>query len=158
MNSPKPLISPWQTRVFAVSVVVPAVSGLGQMPLFKRYYIADIPGLAWTADFSVQHVLHYVAAGFFLALVAYWAVIHFRVLSRTYRITLWGRLRIAAVAALIGSGFFRVLKNLPEWSFSPEAVMFIGWSHLAAALLFGVLALLARISGNSEYVALRFPE
>ncbi|SMP38089.1 hypothetical protein SAMN06295888_10160 [Desulfonatronum zhilinae] len=158
MNSPKPLISPWQTRLFAVSVFVLAVSGLGQMPLFKRYYIADIPGLAWTADFFVQHVLHYVAAGIFLALVAYWAVIHLRVLSRTCRITLWGRLRIAAVAALIGSGFFRVLKNLPEWSFSPEAVMFIGWSHLAAALLFGVLALLARISGNSAYMAPRFPE
>ncbi len=157
MSSPKSLISPWQTRLFAVSVVVLAVSGLGQMPLFKRYYIADIPGLAWTADFFVQHVLHYVAAGIFLALVAYWAVIHLRVLSRTYRITLWGRLRVAAVAALIGTGFFRVLKNLPEWSFSPEAVMLIGWSHLAAALLFGILALLARISGNSAYVAPRFP-
>ena len=157
MNSPKSPLSLWGKRLFAVSVFVLVVSGLGQMPLFKRYYIADIPGLAWTADFFVQHVLHYVAAAIFLALVAYWAVIHLRILSRTYRITFWGRLRVAAVAALIGSGFFRVLKNLPEWSFSPEAVMLIGWSHLAAALLFGILALLARISGNSAYVAPRFP-
>ncbi|PTN32783.1 FeS-binding protein [Desulfonatronum sp. SC1] len=155
MNSPKSPVSLWQTRLFAVSVFVLAISGLGQMPLFKRYYVADIPGLAWTADFFVQHVLHYVAAGVFLALVAYWAVIHLRIHSRKYRITLWGWLRVATVAALIGTGFFRVLKNLPEWSFSPEAVMLIGWSHLAAALLFGVLALLARISGNSAYLVPR---
>lgn len=155
MSSPTPPLSAWQKRLFAVSVFVLAVSGLGQMPLFKRYYIADIPGLAWTADFFVQHVLHYVAAAIFLALVAYWAVIHLRVLSRSYRVTLWGRLRIAAVATLIGTGFFRVLKNLPEWSFSPEAVMLIGWSHLAAAMLFGILALVARFSGNSAYLAPR---
>jgi hypothetical protein len=155
MSSPKPPVSLWQTRLFALSVFVLVVSGLGQMPLFKRYYVADIPGLAWTADFFVQHVLHYVAAAVFLALVAYWTVIHLRVLSRTYRFTLWGWLRVTTVAALIGTGFFRVLKNLPEWSFSPEAVMLIGWSHLAAALLFGILALLARISGNSAYLALR---
>ncbi len=155
MSSPKSPISPWQTRIFALSVFVLAVSGLGQMPLFKRYHIADIPGLAWTADFFIQHVLHYVAAAVFLALVAYWAVIHLRALSRTYRLTLWGRLRVATVTALIGTGFFRVLKNLPEWSFSPEAVMLIGWSHLAAALLFGILALLAKISGNSTYLSPR---
>ena len=144
-----------QVRLFAASILVLVVSGLGQMPLFKRYYIADIPGLAWTADFFVQHVLHYVAAAVFLALVAYWAVIHIRLLARTHRITFWGRLRVATVLALIGTGFFRVLKNLPEWSFSPEAVMLIGWSHLAAALLFGILALLARITGNSAYLAPR---
>ena len=157
MSSPKPHIPAWQTRLFAASVTLLVFSGLGQMPLFKRYYIADIPGLAWTADFFVQHVLHYTAAGIFLALVAYWSVVHLRVLSRSYRITSWGWLRIAAVAALIGSGFFRVLKNLPEWSFSPEAVMLIGWSHLAAGLFFGMLALLARLSGNAAYLTPRSP-
>lgn len=155
MSSPKSPLSLRRKRLFAVSVFVLVVSGLGQMPLFKRYYIADIPGLAWTADFFVQHVLHYVAAAVFLALVAYWAVTHIRLFARTYRITFWGRLRVATVIALIGTGFFRVLKNLPEWSFSPEAVMLIGWSHLAAALLFGILALLARITGNSAYLAPR---
>lgn len=142
----------WPLRLFILSIIVLTVSGLGQMPLFKRYYIADIPGLAWTADFYLQHVLHYLAAAIFLALVMFWTVAFLRGVFRPYRITMWGWLRIGVVAALIGSGFFRVLKNLPAWSFSPEATMIIGWSHLAAALLFGLLALGARLSGNSAYL------
>lgn len=148
--------SRWQVPLFVATIVVLAVSGLGQMPLFKRYYIADIPGLAWTADYFVQHVLHYVAAGIFLALVTYWAVVFGRGLFRSYRVTFWGWLRIGAIAALIGTGFFRVLKNLPEWTFSPEATMVIGWSHLAAAMLFGLLALGARLRGRSAYLAPKF--
>ena len=38
------------------------LTGFGQMPIFKRYYIADIPGLAWTAKFYVTHYLHYLGA------------------------------------------------------------------------------------------------
>ena len=144
--------SRWLVRLFVASIFVLAVSGLGQMPLFKRYYIADIPGLAWTADFYVQHVLHYVASSLFLVLVMYWTVAYWRGFFRSFRITFWGWLRIGAIAALVGTGFFRVLKNLPEWTFSPEATMIIGWSHLAAAMLFGLLALGARLCNKPEYL------
>ena len=32
---------------YLISVFFLALSGFGQMPIFKRYYIADIPGLGW---------------------------------------------------------------------------------------------------------------
>ena len=35
------------------------LSGFGQMPIFKRYYIADIPGLGWLAKFYITHYIHY---------------------------------------------------------------------------------------------------
>lgn len=148
-------VSRWQIRLFSLSVLVLAFSGLGQMPLFKRYAIADIPGMAWTADFYIQHVLHYLAAAVFLFLALMWAVAFVRRFARDFALTTWGWLRVGAIVLVVGSGFFRVLKNLPEWSFSPEATMYIGWSHLAAAMLFGILAVTARLAGKSAYLAVR---
>ncbi len=152
MTSSTPLAARWQVRLFALSVLALTVSGLGQMPLFKRYAISDIPGLAWTADFYIQHVLHYLGATVFLFLVLMWATVFVRRHMHSHVLTVWGRLRVAAVILLIGTGFFRVLKNLPSWSFSPEATMYIGWSHLAAAALFGILALAARRAKHPEYI------
>jgi len=39
--------------LFALTITAMAISGFGQMPIFKRYYIADIPGLSWTADYYI---------------------------------------------------------------------------------------------------------
>ena len=35
---------------FLATVFFLTLTGFGQMPIFKRYYIADIPGLGWLAD------------------------------------------------------------------------------------------------------------
>jgi len=32
---------------YLITVIFLVLSGFGQMPIFKRYYIADIPGLGW---------------------------------------------------------------------------------------------------------------
>lgn len=55
----------------AVSTFLLIVSGFGQMPMYKRYKIADLPGLGWTADYSVTIVIHYLAAAILLFAVAY---------------------------------------------------------------------------------------
>ena len=47
------------------------LTGFGQMPIFKRYYIADIPGLGWLAEFFVTHYIHYLGAIVLLGLIAY---------------------------------------------------------------------------------------
>ena len=46
--------------LYLVSAIMLAFTGFGQMPLYKRYYIADIPGMAWSADFYITHLLHYI--------------------------------------------------------------------------------------------------
>jgi len=35
---------------------------MGQMPVYRRYMIDQLPGMAWTSDFSVTLVVHYLAA------------------------------------------------------------------------------------------------
>jgi len=47
-----------------------ALSGFGQMPIFKRYYIADLTGLGWLAQFYVTHYFHYAGAAALLAIGA----------------------------------------------------------------------------------------
>ncbi|MCL5935244.1 MAG: formate dehydrogenase subunit gamma [Bacillota bacterium] len=68
----------------AVSTLLLIVSGFGQMPMYKRYKIADLPGLGWTADYSVTLVIHYLAAAILLFAVAYHIV--YNVMRKNYSI------------------------------------------------------------------------
>lgn len=124
------------------TVAALAVSGIAQMPIFKRYYIADIPGLGWTADYFFTHKLHYVAA----AVLLFWLAR--RLLAEGVRSIGTGRL--ALLAALIATGIPRVLKNLPDVSFSPTATMLIDWSHLAAAMALGIAALVMLVKRRAQ--------
>jgi formate dehydrogenase subunit gamma len=51
--------------LIALSGLVLIFTGLGCLPLFKRYYITEIPGFAWTADFYTVTKIHYLFAIFF---------------------------------------------------------------------------------------------
>ncbi|CCO06938.1 formate dehydrogenase subunit gamma [Desulforamulus hydrothermalis] len=68
----------------ALSTFLLIVTGFGQMPMYKRYKIADLPGLGWTADYSITLVIHYLAAAVLMLAVAYHIVYH--VLRREYDI------------------------------------------------------------------------
>lgn len=115
------------------TVAVLAISGIAQMPIFKRYYVADIPGLGWTADYFFTHKMHYVAA----AVLLFWLAR--RLLAEG--VSSLGAGRLALLGALIATGIPRVMKNMPDVSFSPTATMLIDWSHLAAAMALGIAAL-----------------
>jgi hypothetical protein len=47
-----------------------------------------------------------------------------------------------------------MLKNLPGVSFSPQPTILIDWTHLALALLLGVLAL-ARLGAHASHTRTR---
>jgi formate dehydrogenase gamma subunit len=51
-------------------------SGFGQMPLYKRYMLSDLPGLAWTADYGVTLLLHYLGAGVLMFALSFHLVYH----------------------------------------------------------------------------------
>ncbi len=60
----------------ALSGIMLIFSGLGCLPLFKRYFITEIPGFRWTGDFFNITVVHYVASIFFLAGVVFHVLFH----------------------------------------------------------------------------------
>ena len=121
------------------------LTGFAQMPIFKRYYIADIPGLAWLADFYTTHYLHYIGAIIFFGFFVYAAVVYFGLMRKQYYLTRAAYIRIAFLALIVVTGIFRVLKNLPDVVFSPVFTMAIDISHLVFMMFLMISGILFMI-------------
>ncbi|CFY04843.1 Di-haem cytochrome, transmembrane [Syntrophomonas zehnderi OL-4] len=59
--------------VTALSILVLFFSGFGQMPIYKRYYVDQLPGLGWSSDFLITLHIHYWAAAMLIFVVFYYA-------------------------------------------------------------------------------------
>ncbi len=130
-------------KVFILAMAITAFTGFGQMPIFKRYYISDIPGMAWSADFYATHYIHYLGASVLLGLFAYFILDYFLSGRKRFHLTPSAYLRIILMAGIVVTGILRVFKNLPDVLFSPAFTVFIDISHLgfAMAYLFTALVL-----------------
>ncbi len=107
------------------------------MPIFKRYYIADIPGLGWLAQFYVTHAMHYIFASILIALCVY-GVLDFVLSKKGFsKVTATGGIKAALIIGLVVSGGLMVVKNLSGFYFSQPLiyVMDIGHIGLCMALL-----------------------
>ena len=112
------------------------LSGFGQMPIFKRYYIADIPGLGWLAEFYVTHYIHYLGAILFLTLAAY-LLIDYLVLGRkSRRMTASGYVRFTLLAGIVASGIFLVIRNLSGSTLPANFIIFLDLCHLGLVMGF----------------------
>lgn len=58
----------------ALSIFILFFSGFGQMPIYKRYYVDQLPGLSWSSDFLITLHLHYWAAAVLIFISVYFAV------------------------------------------------------------------------------------
>lgn len=57
--------------LYGITILFISLSGFGQMPIFKRYYIADVPGLGWLAQYYITHIVHYIAAAVLIWIFTY---------------------------------------------------------------------------------------
>ena len=112
------------------------LTGFGQMPIFKRYYIADIPGLGWLAEFFVTHYIHYLGAVVFLALAAYMLTDYWVGQRNSRRMTTSGWIRIGSLAGILASGGLLVIRNLTGTHFSPGFIIFLDVTHLGLVMVF----------------------
>lgn len=67
------LIEHW---AIALSGLVLLLTGIFELPVGKRYYIVDFPGLGWSADFMTSLYLHYGAALVFTATALFHVFYH----------------------------------------------------------------------------------
>ena len=126
-----------RTRSFyMILLLFMALSGFGQMPIFKRYYIADIPGLGWLAQFYVTHYIHYLAAILILALVAYMIVDYLILQKKHLRLSASGYVRGAILAGILLSGVLLVVRNLAGSQFGPRFIIFLDLAHLGLVMTF----------------------
>ena len=122
--------------VYLITVFLLTLTGFGQMPIFKRYYIADIPGLGWLAQFFVTHYIHYLAAILILALVAYIIIDYLMLQKKNFRLTATGYVRGAILAGILVSGILLVIRNLAGSQFGPWFIIFLDLAHLGLVMTF----------------------
>ena len=89
----------------AISTFALIFSGFGQMPMYARYGIADLPGMGWAADYHLTLTIHYVAGAFlFFAVVLHIAAT--LATRRTAIVPRSGDVKESAqiIAAMLGRG------------------------------------------------------
>lgn len=139
-------MTPLYRTLFRVNMLFLALSGVGHMPIFKRYYIADIPGLGWLAEFHITLTIHYLTAALLLALAA-WVVTTRYLSAPRAPLTGTGRVKTGLYVAVIASGGLLVVKNLKGVILPATAITVTDLIHLTGALLLGLAALTSRLTG-----------
>ena len=121
---------------YLTTVFFLTLSGFGQMPIFKRYYIADIPGLGWLAEFFITHYIHYLAALLFIAFSAYVIVDYLLSQRKSRKMTASGYVRSALLGGILASGVLLVIRNLAGSNLSSTFIIFIDLCHLGLVVAF----------------------
>lgn len=62
----------------ALSGILLLFSGFGQMPMYTRYNIVKLPGLAWSSNYQLTLLLHYLGAALFTSAVIFHLLYHWR--------------------------------------------------------------------------------
>jgi hypothetical protein len=126
-----------QTRFFYWgALAMLTLTGFAQMPIFKRYYIADIPGLGWLSQFYVTHYLHYLFAVVLLGLAAYATVDYLLAKRKFFKISTTGVVKVGILAGLVITGLLLAVRNLPGPRFTPGLIVFLDLAHMALVVVF----------------------
>jgi hypothetical protein len=120
---------------YIITVLFLVLSGFGQMPIFKRYYIADIPGLGWLAQFYVTHYIHYLFAIILIGLTSYVIAEYLFMNRKRIKITISGYIRGSLVIGLVITGILLVIRNLAGSGFPPGFIIFLDLAHLGIVMV-----------------------
>ena len=144
-NAPFPVTDSVVRFIYMLNIFFLALTGFGQMPIYKRYYMSDIPGFGWLANFMTTRYVHYLAAVLLLALLAY-IVLDYLVLKRKNRkISTTGYVRIALLMGIVLTGMLFVIKNFSLYLFSPNVIIFLNLCHLGFVMAFLLVSLFCAV-------------
>ena len=128
-------------RLYPVFLAVALFTGFGNMPIYKRYFISDIPGLGWAGNFYINLYIHYIAGALLLGLAVYFAVTFLKSRLSERRLTVTGSLRTAILVVLLLSGILLAARNLSTIFFPFEMQMVIAFVHLGMAMILLVVSI-----------------
>ena len=139
--------SSFLTWLYRAAVGLVLFTGFSNMPISKRYYIADIPGLGWSGDFLLNVQVHYLLGAVLLALAIYGALGYGLTRNQTGgRLSATGKLRGLLLGLALVSGIAMALKNLPGIDFRHPYLMAANLAHLFSAALFMLISLAALLT------------
>jgi len=125
------------------------------MPIFKRYYIADIPGLEWLAEYYVTLYIHYLFAILLIGITTYLIIEYLLAKRKNIKITLSGYIRGAVVVGLITTGILLVIRNHEVSGFAPEFIIFLYLFHLTLVMVLLMAGLYSVIFKKKWYFKVR---
>ncbi|MHB8171968.1 MAG: formate dehydrogenase subunit gamma [Thermincolia bacterium] len=59
-----------------ISTIILFFSGFGQMPMYSRYGLTELPGMSWAGNYSITLIMHYVFGMVLAFAVTYHMVFH----------------------------------------------------------------------------------
>src|SRR4030042_1642971 len=62
--------------LLAISGLLVIFSGFGELPMYKRYMVTQIPGLTWAGDFFINLKIHYLAGIVCVSVMIFHALYH----------------------------------------------------------------------------------
>jgi len=130
---------------YLITVFFLTLTGFGQMPIFKRYYIADIPGLGWLAKFYGTHYMHYLFAILLLAVTSYILSDYLLIKRKHLNITISGYIRGALVTGLVITGILLVIRNFAGSRLSSGFIIFLDLSHLGLVMALLIASLFSMV-------------
>jgi hypothetical protein len=139
--------------LYLTNIFILALTGFGQMPIYKRYYMSDIPGFGWLANFFTTRYVHYLGAVLLLALTAYFIFDYVALQRKHIKVTPSGYLRGILLAGIIITGILFVIKNFAVHVFSAEFIIVLNLCHLGfvmAFLLVGLYCLVLKKQWTSD--------
>lgn len=121
---------------YYLTIFFMTLTGFAQMPIFKRYYLADIPGLGWLAQFYITHSLHYILAAVFISVIFYRAIVSLIPKFGAVPTGTLQFLKASSISGLIITGGFMVFKNLEGVHLSHNIIIALDIGHLVCCMLF----------------------
>jgi hypothetical protein len=133
--------------IYYLSVFFLAFTGFGQMPIYKRYYISDIPGLGWSSNFYLTHFMHYIFAAIFLGLVFYVAAEYLFISRKTSKLNPSGYIRSILLGGIVITGIFLLIFNFSGMIYPQGFVIFLDLAHMGlvmALIVVGFVSILRK--------------
>jgi hypothetical protein len=119
---------------YGVTLFMMVLTGFAQMPIFNRYYIADIPGFGWLGKFYVTHFMHYLFAVLFIGYAAFRIADHF-LSGKDWRLpAIITYIRFAILFSIIATGALLVIRNLSGVHFPSWSIIVLDLTHLALVI------------------------
>ena len=138
--------------LYRLAVGLALFTGFGQMPIFKRYYIADLPLMGWSAKFFVTSDIHYLMAALLIFLLVWRLSLGGGLLDRRWS---WGPrtwFGWALLGLLVASGGAKALRNAGVF-IDPFWLMMLDFTHLGSAMTFIIAGLVGVSRGRPDPAA-----
>jgi hypothetical protein len=136
--------------IVILSSIILYFSGLGQLPIYRRYNVVNIPGFSWADQYYVTLQLHYIFSAILIGALIFMVILRLKgggtSADKNEKRTEWTYkyarpVMVFSMLILVLSGAIKVVKNLPQVNFSYTLLMITTLLHNAATvtLLLGAL-------------------